>query len=183
MTTVYLDVEASSLHDGYPVEIGWCSADLVYGQNYLIAPDDWPHWLGWDPAAEALHGLSVERLTQASAPPWVVAQQLKVDLAKLGATRVLSDSPGYDQAWLAELCALDGPPELPFTLEQGDRDFAEPLVDAVRRVTRAAGLVQHRALDDAIWQAAAACLAGGMAEDEVARRARDLLAREGRKEP
>ena len=59
-TPIFVDVEASGFGSlSYPIEIGIALPD---GNRYctLIAPA--PSWVHWDPKAEALHGLSRERL-------------------------------------------------------------------------------------------------------------------------
>lgn len=68
---IFIDLEASSLHDGYPIEVAWCAEDLSVGASYLIHPADWPHWLSWDPGAEALHGLSADALERDGRSSWL----------------------------------------------------------------------------------------------------------------
>lgn len=60
---VFADIEASSLINGYPIEIGWAwrEGDKVECASILIAPPEkWRSEYMWDPIAEAVHGLSRE---------------------------------------------------------------------------------------------------------------------------
>src|SRR5690606_4612657 len=58
---LFADIEASSLIDGFPVEIGWAwrSHGNIEASSLLIVPPE--KWLArhtWDPQAEAIHGIS-----------------------------------------------------------------------------------------------------------------------------
>ena len=68
----FLDFEASSI-GGYPIEVGWArlpgkfkiAEAAIVSHGFLIRPDE--RWLAdpdfrWDPAAEALHGISMNQL-------------------------------------------------------------------------------------------------------------------------
>jgi hypothetical protein len=95
----FIDVEASSLIDGYPIEIGWAREDGQVGA-VLVRPH--PKWgsLVWDPAAERIHGLSRALLE---------AQGVTVDDAvatlneALRGCKALSDAPSHDWRWLGLL--------------------------------------------------------------------------------
>ena len=90
---IVIDIEASALVDGYPIEIGWacrggeCRAYLVKPTEELIAHTN------WDPVAESIHGLSRELLERQGAPIDEVVANLNKDLA---GERVLSDAPSHD---------------------------------------------------------------------------------------
>lgn len=181
---IFVDIEASSLHDGYPIEVAWCAADLSVGASYLIHPADWPHWLRWDPGAEALHGLSAEVLERDGLPPVVVAAALQRDLQP--ATVVVSDSPGYDRRWLRQLFDVADVQPVPVVAEEDAETLitvaasrnqiaADALEVGRRRVAQATGLRRHRALDDAAWNAVGFGLAMGVTEADVTGQVRHLL--------
>lgn len=53
----FLDFEASGLQsDSYPIEVGFALSTGEPAQALLIRPA--AHWTGWDPQAQALHGIS-----------------------------------------------------------------------------------------------------------------------------
>lgn len=186
----YVDIEASGLHDGYPIEVAWCAADLSAGSSWLIRPDPiWRETLVWDDLVEDLHGLTLADLERHGRPAAEVAAALHADLRD--ASAVLSDSPAYDRAWLRQLydlCDVGPPPALAdaeasiATAYNLPRWCMEDLDHARGRFSRAAGLRDHRALDDAVWLAGGYALAMHMDEVEVVARARALLAAHGRKD-
>jgi hypothetical protein len=93
-----IDVEASGLTGrSYPVEVGLVTAA---GATYcaLVLPD--PGWSHWDPAAEAVHGITREILQAHGKPITEVAARVNEHLA---GTTVYSDAWGNDYAWLARL--------------------------------------------------------------------------------
>lgn len=169
--TLFIDVEASSLQDGFPVEVAWCSADLTRGATYLIRPDDaWLETLDWSEEAESMHGLTLDRLTTEGRAAADVAERLAADL---GGQRVESDNPRADAAWLGMLYDA-----LPFTV-------CKTRPSGVPAVTMEAGLRPHRALDDAV------SLAMGfisfdvpddarLSADSATDRGRELIRRAGR---
>jgi hypothetical protein len=62
MSTVFVDVEASTLKVGYPIEVGWAwiQGREVYCERHLIRPTSlWVESRRWDPAAERVIGFSV----------------------------------------------------------------------------------------------------------------------------
>lgn len=167
----FLDVEASSLDDGFPVEVGWCSADLTRGASYLIRPE--PSWLTrlrWSAEAEAVHGLDQARLTAEGLAAAEVADRLAADLAEAA---VQSDAPEMDGRWLDLL--FDG---RPFPL-----DRCRPAGTAA--VVSRAGLRPHRALDDAVGLAMGyisfATTEHRLAPEQAIDRGRALIRRVGRK--
>jgi hypothetical protein len=108
---VFMDFEASSLRDGYPVEVGWaCIGDGdVLTSSLLIAPAD--EWLtpaySWDPMAEALHGLQLDRLQAEGKSPKQVGRILNDQLHD----RIVAfdtGPAGVDRYWLALLFAEAG---------------------------------------------------------------------------
>lgn len=93
-----IDVEASGFGAGsYPIEIGCVLAD---GRSYCALIQPVAEWTHWDPAAEAMHGISREVLAQHGLPPLSVAIRLN---ALLHGQTVYSDAWAHDYAWLATL--------------------------------------------------------------------------------
>ncbi|MBU2924674.1 hypothetical protein [Colwellia sp. 4_MG-2023] len=95
---IIVDVEASGFGSlSYPVEIGIA---LPNGERYcsLIAPD--PTWLHWDPEAEALHGLSRDKLITNGKSPKEVCQSLN---ALLKGETLYSDGWTVDYPWIRTL--------------------------------------------------------------------------------
>lgn len=97
-TPIIVDVEASGFGSrSYPIEIG---VALPNGDRYctLIAPA--PEWVHWDPKAEALHGLTRERIIAKGTPPEEVCQRLNT-LFK-GKT-LYTDGWTVDYPWIRSL--------------------------------------------------------------------------------
>lgn len=112
----FLDVEASGLVPGsYPVEIGYAlPRALPWGRcavevgSVLVRPER--AWLargGWDPDAEAVHGLSREALLRGGLPAGEVCDLLD---RVLGGRRVVTDTGAgsTDDEWLAVLYEAAG---------------------------------------------------------------------------
>ena len=98
---IIVDVEASGFGSlSYPIEIGLALPD---GERYcaLIAPD--PSWVHWDPEAEALHGLSRDRLITNGKSPKEVCKSLN---ALLKGKTLYTDGWTFDYPWIRTLfCA------------------------------------------------------------------------------
>ena len=93
-----LDVEASGFGAGsYPIEIGYVFGD---GIAYCTLIQPAPGWNHWDPAAEAVHGISRYVLQHRGRTVAEVARDLN---ARLDGRIVYSDAWGNDLAWLAKL--------------------------------------------------------------------------------
>jgi len=150
-----IDFEASCLprHGrSYPIEVG--IADGGMSRSWLIRPhDDWAGW-DWTPEAEALHGLSRERIAQEGLPASVVLAEL---VAATQGCRVLADSL-IDQYWLDTLAAAAGAPS-PFAIQHVATLFDEERADEARVGAAVAfadgqGATRHRAAGDALWLSA-----------------------------
>ena len=152
----FIDVEASAFN-GFPIEIGWLTADLSDGWSTIILPTaNWVKTYPWDKQAELLHGLKWRKLMNQGMPPKEVAERLNADLA---GAEVYSDAPEYDGKWLALLFAAAGITQgfsvkdatafikqaamarTPFPIGYGDIAWGLFL--------KASGQ-EHRALDDAV---------------------------------
>lgn len=109
---VCLDIEASALVAGsYPIEVGLAIiagfANPVTVWSQVIGPT--ASWLAdgvWSPASQAVHGLSLAAVRERGAPVIEVAQTLNALLCDRAI--VVSDAPGFDQAWLDTLFAAAG---------------------------------------------------------------------------
>lgn len=158
---VCLDFEASCLptpaHESYPIEVGVAFVETGEIRSWLIRPTgDWLQTGHWDPAAERVHGLSLERLQRDGQDVEVVRRELADAVA---GHAVVSDNRFYEQTW-AEILYDAAPP---FRIESHEAvlygraplpiaAFKDVLQDAEQ-----AALVrcpkQHRAGPDAHWLA------------------------------
>jgi hypothetical protein len=101
----FIDFEASSLNrHGYPIEVAWVFED-GRSESFLIAPIK--KWTDWDPAAEAIHGISREQLAVEGVPAEKVAQRM---LADLQGHEVFASAPSWDGKWLSKLLRAGGLP-------------------------------------------------------------------------
>lgn len=101
----FIDFEASSLgRRGYPIEVAWVFED-GNSETFLIAPID--EWTDWDPAAEAIHGISRAQLSREGVSTDIVARRL-VDA--LQGFKVFASAPSWDGKWLSALLRSAGLP-------------------------------------------------------------------------
>jgi hypothetical protein len=141
---VFYDCEASGF-DGVPIEIGWVFAEPkagnITGESHLVLPPrDWPVEESWDPAAEALHGISLDYLRQHGRPIREIAQRMN---HALDGRELYSDSP-LDGVWLKRILDEAGI-EPAFTIGRID---AEALISelAVDRGLGASAYARAKAL-------------------------------------
>lgn len=133
---VFLDFEASSLgKNGYPIEVGWVFED-GRPEAHLIKPAE--GWTDWDKEAEAIHGLSRERLTEEGAPAETVARRL---VEALTGHLLYASAPSWDGKWLSKLLRGGGLPRHALRL----RDSEEARDEAVRE--RLEGVLPPAELD------------------------------------
>jgi hypothetical protein len=160
---VFLDFEASSLgDDSYPIEVGWAAEDGAC-EAHLIRPA--PAWTDWDPMAEAVHGLTRERLFAEGEPHDQVARRA---LEALAGHEVFVSAPSWDGKWMSVLLRGAGLPRHALRLKDADQAHRQAALEILRgRVAEsgieplAAALVEaarrrlqsdpprHRALPDA----------------------------------
>ena len=101
----FLDFEASSLSDrSYPIEIGWVFEDGG-SESHLIRPA--ARWEEWDPAAEALHGISRAKLLADGEHHEAVARRMVDALADHD---LYASAPSWDGKWLSTLLRTAGLP-------------------------------------------------------------------------
>jgi hypothetical protein len=150
-----IDFEASCLprHGrSFPIEVG--IADGCTSRSWLIRPHE--SWAGWDwtAEAEALHGLSRDRIMHEGQPATVVLAELAV--AAQG-RRMVADSL-IDQYWLDTLAAPAGVAS-PFRIEHVATLIDEQGADEARVAAAVAfadghPTTRHRAAGDALWLSA-----------------------------
>lgn len=162
MAIITIDFEASCLprHGrSFPIEVG--IAGIGVSRSWLIRPhDDWEGW-DWTERAQALHGLSRERIAQEGMDAARVLAELSV---AVGGHRLVADSL-IDQYWLDTLVAAAGQEKMltidhvSMVMEElraNEARIAQALDYADRQVS-----VRHRAAADARWLAVVIADLGG----------------------
>ena len=90
----FIDFEASSLNpSSYPIEVAWSLEDGSI-ESHMINPYAIETWMDWDPASQAVHGLSRNILSNEGKHPKWVAQRMNTVLAD----KVLLTN-AYDWDW------------------------------------------------------------------------------------
>lgn len=104
MLPIFIDVEASSFSgDSYPIEIAWnIDANI---ENHLLNPYFIKEWVDWDPASQAVHGLSRNYLSEHGKDPLSVAKRMN---QVLSGQDVYSDAAEYDVHWIDQLFKATG---------------------------------------------------------------------------
>ena len=99
----FIDFEASSLgRHSYPIEVAWVLED-GRSESFLILPVE--TWTDWDPAAEAMHGISREDLTNWGTPAEIVAKRL---VRVLNGRETFASAPSWASKWLSTLLYTAG---------------------------------------------------------------------------
>lgn len=216
---ILIDVEASGLHDtSFPTEVAWCNSDLREGASYLIRPTT--EWLAtpWSEEAEAITGISLDLLTAygldpidvadhlnreigGTSPltdnPWLDGRWLRMIHHAAGGLPTYGTCPpppreagwGPLMAWSSAKAKYDLDAAVTRMLTEARLSPSKVNAETTR-LRAATGLVEHRALDDAVGHALALGVVAAMADadqsncnavfDELVQRARALLARLGR---
>jgi len=101
MLPIFLDIEASSLSNrSYPIEVAW-SSHLGEIESHMINPYGYSDiYTDWDPAAQAIHGLSRNYLSNHGKHPLAIAKRINEVLRE---KEVYSDAAEYDAFWLDRL--------------------------------------------------------------------------------
>lgn len=121
----FIDFEASSLgRHGYPIEVAWIFED-GNSETFLISPI--ATWTDWDPAAEAIHGISREQLAREGVATDIVACRL---VNALHGHEVLASAPSWDGKWLSALLRSAGLPRHAIRIADTDAALLE-LADAL----------------------------------------------------
>ncbi len=155
MPFIAIDFEASCLPQygrSFPIEVGIASP-LGWSQSWLIRPH--PTWEGWQWSedAEAVHGISLERLYRDGLDVRLVASLLR---SSIGNSEVIADSL-FDDDWSRTL--FDAAGERQHVPVNSISDWPEfRAIDATRleaaiRSADRAGPRRHRARDDARYRA------------------------------
>ena len=114
----FLDFEASSLaKKSYPIEVAWVFEDGT-GEAHLIRPA--PDWTDWNPAAEAIHRISRERLAREGVPHDRVAQRM---VEALTGHELFASAPSWDGKWLSALLRAAGFSRQALRLRNSDDAF------------------------------------------------------------
>lgn len=127
----FLDFEASSLaDDSYPIEVGWVWED-GRTESHLLRPA--PGWTDWDPAAEAIHGVSRSVLDSDGEPHDAVAHRV---LEALGEHRAFASAPSWDGKWLSLLLRSAGLPRHALRLQDTDEAHKEAAAEVLHCLIR-----------------------------------------------
>lgn len=155
MTIVAIDFEASCLprHGrSFPIEVGVAAGGR--SQSWLIRPHE--SWAGWDWTAEAqaLHGLTPERLHREGLPVEAVLDRL---VAAMDGHRAVADSI-IDQYWLETLARAAGEPA-PFLIDHvsillDEFGAGEGRIASAVEYADVRHPLRHRAASDAAWLSA-----------------------------
>lgn len=138
-----VDVEASALGRGsYPIEVGVARLGGRVMSWHIQPTAEWLERGVWEPAAEVLHGISLEQMAAEGRPAAEVAEG---GMAALSGQLPHSDAVGADDAWLASLMAVIGHsyPRL------------EPLDDLLREVTTGSDKDRAAEVEQAMTEASA----------------------------
>jgi len=155
LSVIAIDFEASCLprHGrSYPIEVG--IAGEGGARSWLIRPHhDWSGW-DWTAEAEALHGLSLDRIMREGLPAHQVFQELE---NAVWGRRLIADSQ-IDQYWMNLLAQAAGAPNVPqighISTLFDELAVGEAAIAAAVAYADSLGVVRHRAAGDAIWLAA-----------------------------
>ena len=166
-----VDIEASALENGFPIEIGIADPGQGVVHAWLIRPYAGWVWDAWDPASQRVHGLSKADL-DCGDDVLTVAQGV---LRAVGGRKLASDNPEFDGFWLSKLfeAALEDAPAVE------KRSLVEAASALARRHGRpsadidALNRAQNSAVDHSAAGDAASCAA--TIELIVGREAIDLL--------
>jgi len=123
---VFLDFEASALsQDSYPIEVGWVFED-GRSESHLIRPA--PGWSGWDPEAEAIHGVSHVQLVEEGADHADVAARM---LDQLSGHALYATAPSWDGHWLSLLLRAADLPRHALRLQDSDEAHREAALNVL----------------------------------------------------
>lgn len=157
----FIDFEASSLRNGFPIELGWatvCDGQVISG-SHLILPT--PYWTHWNPESEKVHGIPYDTLLKEGLPADEVIDYFEHAIEK--SDKVISDAPAFDGLWLDQLYQADQKHRIAPQLGSLGLAFAEEWVcentvhDLIKHRKPA-----HRAEADAVEWAHIYIQAGGL---------------------
>lgn len=127
---VFVDLEASALIFGFPIEVGWAhvrEGDVV-SEGHLVRPAD--SWLAdhtrWAWQSELVHRIPLRDCLSYGIPCADLAVTLNRVLGPV--KEVFSDAPSYDQAWMGLLFEEAGVPQA-FVIRDVALAFSGPDTD------------------------------------------------------
>lgn len=166
-----VDIEASALENGFPIEIAIVDLENEIVRAWLIKPADTWRDRDWSPASQKIHGLTREIVETGNAVE-IVAR----DITTLANGRTLmSDNWSFDGHWLAQIFEAAGAAKAcPRMRAKNLGEIAGEIcarngrsradIEAVERMRKAAA--DHSAAGDAAsWAAAIEIVAGDQAID------------------
>lgn len=166
-----VDVEASALENGFPIEIAIADLENETLRAWLIKPAaDWRD-RDWSPASQKIHGLSREIVETGDAVE-LVARDIA---AFVSARTLMSDNFAFDGHWIAQIFEAAGATKsCPRMRAKNLGEIAGEIcacfgrsradIEAVDRMRKAAA--DHSAASDAAsWAAAIEIVAGDQAID------------------
>jgi hypothetical protein len=116
----FIDFEASSLgRRGYPIEVAWVFENGA-SETFLISPI--AKWTDWDPASEAIHGITRDHLAASGVPADIAARRLLDDME---GQEVFSSAPSWDGKWLSALLRAGGLPRHAIRITDTDAALLE----------------------------------------------------------
>jgi hypothetical protein len=169
-----IDIEASALENGYPIEIAIADLENETLRAWLIKPATAWRDREWSPTSEKIHGLARE-IVETGAAVEIVAR----DIAAFANGRVLmSDNFAFDGHWLAQVFEAAGATKsMPRMRAKNLGEIAGELcarygrsradIEAVERMRKAAA--DHSAAGDAASWAAAIEIVGSVEAIDAAR--------------
>lgn len=141
-----LDFESSGLSTlSYPIEVGIAGNKGCYSS--LICQEEL--WTYWSEDSEAVHGISVDELTQSGQSAIAVAKELN---QILDGSTVYTDCKKWDQFWLDVLfdqCGIIPTFKLSCLSDELSETQGEKFLTAYEKIQKAGAFTEHRALDDA----------------------------------
>ena len=167
-----LDIEASALENGFPIEIGIAHPSQGAVHAWLIRPHASWAWDAWNPASEKIHGLSRTDLARGG-DVFTVAREI---LRAVGGRPLATDNPQFDGFWLSKLFEAareDAPAVEQVSLVDAVAAFAHRHgrnsadVDAINRARNSA--IDHSAAGDAASWAAVIEVMVGQEEVDLSR--------------
>ncbi len=116
---IVIDIEASALWHGYPVEVGWASTDGRIGAHLIRPTDEWIKDLIWHPTSGKVHRIHSSTAMELGERVEVVSTALNTGI---GGGHVWSDHPPKDSEWLSHLYAATSGIVPGFELQKDDID-------------------------------------------------------------
>jgi len=177
MTRAHLivDVEASALDNGFPIEIAIADVERETVRAWLIKPSAQWRDRDWSPASEKIHGLSRSVLETHGLDVEIVAKEI---VAFASGRALASDNWAFDGHWLAQIFEAAGAAKsCPRMRAKNLGEIAGELcarygrgradIEAVDRMRKAAA--DHSAAGDAASWAAALEIVGSVEAIDAAR--------------